>query len=438
MKENAYQTLRNWYLATLRKSALTSAGEMTPSILMAADKESIERLIQDRSQHKEQVESSGLPASALKFRLGGFGLVDLKEANSFIDELNSSVEEISEKENAIADFALDLIFSIDAEKKIQALNPAAYLQLEYTNERLAGEPLSKILLADDRDKLEIALEEASSGSQAIQTVLRLLTFSGDLKDYLWTIEWSESNAVFFCKARDISAEKQLERVKEEFIAMVSHDLRAPLMSIQLTLSSLNKLQPQNFAPDLKEQIIAAERNSISLIGLINDLLDIEKMESGRLQLDMVDTMIQDLFENTSAKLGAVAREKSIKIEFETSELEFLADRGRLEQVLVNLLSNAIKFSEAGSSVKLLAALQGRMLEVKVVDSGPGIPQEHSKRIFDRFQQVRKSDSERGSGLGLAICKLIIESHAGTIGVRPAENGKGSEFWFKIPYRRTAG
>ncbi len=438
MQPNSYETLKNWYLAKLRKFALDTAGEMTPSTLMAADKDAIERIMAGRAEKADSQNSEGLlPAGAVKFSLGGNAVVDVKSISQSLNEMQSRITELSERESAIADFALDLICSIDDQMKIRAINPAVQVQLGHTPVALVGQPLEKIISLEDTRKLQQAFEEARKSPSGGHTELQVRTLSGAYKDYRWSFEWSESNSIFFCTARDITAEKQLERVKHEFIAMVSHDLRAPLMSVQLTLGLLTKFAMKDIPESYREQVIGAETSIKSLIGLINDLLDLEKMEAGRLQLNMEEVMIQDIFERAILVLRNLATERRIKVTYEPSELEFKADGNRLEQVMINLISNALKFSEDDSTVHLKAVEAGRMIEVKVIDQGRGIPEESRAHVFERFHQLKNSDSQRGTGLGLAICKLIVESHDGAIGVRTPENGTGSEFWFKVPYRKVS-
>ena len=440
MPESSYETLRNWYLAKLRKNALDTAGEMTPSTLMAADRKAIDKLVAGRALEESAENDSGTQENLL-FSLAGLGVVKTEQLSKSLKELNSNVRELSERENAIADYSLDLICSLSENHIIVALNPAIQVQLGHKAESLIGQSLHSLLLSEDLAKLISALSEGSKeGSKErniAQVELRLPTISGSMRDFRWSFEWSESNKVYFCTARDITAERQLERVKNEFIAMVSHDLRAPLMSVQLTLGLLTKHAIDSLPDQYKGQVLAAETSVRSLISLINDLLDIEKMEAGRLQLNMSEVMVQDLFERAIVILRELATARSIKIEYEPTELEFKADGDRLEQVLVNLISNAIKFSPEGSVIKLEASESGRMIEVIVRDAGRGVPDEKRRLIFDRFQQSQSSDAERGTGLGLAICKLIVESHSGSIGVRTPPGGTGSEFYFQIPYRKIA-
>ena len=169
-----------------------------------------------------------------------------------------------------------------------------------------------------------------------------------------------------------------------------------------------------------------------LIRLINDLLDIEKMETGKLDMTFANTDLYSIFDKSIGSIADFAASRQVEVSVEPTKLSVQADADRLVQVMVNLLSNAIKFSPSESTVKITACRDDQWVEISVSDQGRGIPIEHLKTIFERFQQVKSSEAqtESGSGLGLTICKSIIEQHGGAIGVE-SELGKGSSFWFKV-------
>jgi len=226
---------------------------------------------------------------------------------------------------------------------------------------------------------------------------------------------------------------EVERMKQEFISMVSHDLRSPLNSV---LAFLNML-PEGVYGELSELGVnkanVANRNITRLIGLINDLLDAEKLESGKLTMNFTTIDLADILERSVESMRGLAEKEEVIIELPPVDMQIEADGDRLMQVVINLLSNAIKFSPKGGRIKLTATAAGDRVAVKVQDEGRGIAPRYQKMIFERFQQVTTSDGTEkgGSGLGLAICKAIVEQHGGIIGV-DSQEGKGSTFWFKIP------
>jgi signal transduction histidine kinase len=233
--------------------------------------------------------------------------------------------------------------------------------------------------------------------------------------------------------RDLSEKREVDRLKKEFISTVSHELRTPLTSIRGSLSLLASGVLGEFDAETREVINIAERNSIRLIGLINDILDLEKLETGKLEMDFTDVQLSKVFERSIESVRVFAEDQGVAIEIDPVTASVRGNEDRLVQVLVNLLSNAVKFSSKGSLVKVVTEEHEEAIEVKVIDHGRGIPAQFKEVIFERFRQIEATDSRQkgGTGLGLAICKSIIELHNGTIEVE-SEEGKGSIFWFRVP------
>lgn len=226
---------------------------------------------------------------------------------------------------------------------------------------------------------------------------------------------------------------EAERSKQEMIGMVTHDLKTPLT----TVSALLEMLEDGIFGALNDQGIAnlkvVSRNVTRMNGLIRDLLDIEKIKSGMLELHREDLDVKDLLEECAESVRAIANDRGIKISVACPTVEIFADNQRLQQVLINLLSNAIKFSPDNSEVALAAAIDGGCVHCTVKDQGRGIPASMHSAIFDRFRQTQASDAtvKGGTGLGLAICKALVELHGGQIGVI-SEPGQGSTFFFNIP------
>ncbi len=225
--------------------------------------------------------------------------------------------------------------------------------------------------------------------------------------------------------------KEAATYKQELISIVSHELRTPLTSVQLTLGLLSIGQGGQLTTAGADMVRAADQNTTRLIKLINDLLDVERMEAGKIYLEPNDVAMESILDRAMNAVAPLLVERDVDINVPGTELHALADADRLVQVVINLLSNAIKFSPAQSEVQVTLEQSGNEIEVCVIDQGRGVDAEHQQTIFERFAQARGDDSRKGTGLGLPICKAIIEGHGGTIGVR-SENGNGSTFWFRIP------
>ncbi len=230
-------------------------------------------------------------------------------------------------------------------------------------------------------------------------------------------------------------EKEIDQMKRDFVAMVSHDLKTPLTAIQSVHSILETEVCGELNEDGHDYLEIAEENVTRLISLVNDLLDLEKMETARLDLKLVNLNLGDVIKSSINGVQAAASERGIKILYDsTDEVAVLADKDRIIQVIVNLLSNAVKFSPENQSVTIHAESSGDgWATVRVKDSGRGVPADKRNMIFERFKQADKTDSteKKGTGLGLAICKAIVECHGGKIGV-DSEEGAGSTFWFTLP------
>lgn len=231
---------------------------------------------------------------------------------------------------------------------------------------------------------------------------------------------------------DMATELRLaEQTKEQLMQMVSHDLRAPLTSVRAVLTMLSAGALGNLTDKAKDRVSMADAEVERLIKLINDLLDIEKFSSGKLEVFTHPVEIGAIMKKAANAVSGSAQEKATTIDVIDCALIARADDERLIQVIVNLLSNAIKFSPERSTVTLKASQVEDWVEVSVEDEGRGVPDQFASSIFERFSQVSQSDQQMGSGLGLAICKTIVEKHGGAIGVR-ANQGGGSVFWFRVP------
>jgi len=231
---------------------------------------------------------------------------------------------------------------------------------------------------------------------------------------------------------DLTQLKQLERTREEFVANVSHELRTPLSLIKGYVETL--LDGARNNPEVAERFLKIiERNAYRLDLLIQDLLTISALESGRVKMNLQAVALHPLVEKVLGDLKPPADNKSVTLVNQLPELTVAADAGRLEQVLANLVDNAIKYGRTQGTVTVGGKTENGMIEVFVQDDGPGIPPESLDRVFERFYRVDKARSREqgGTGLGLSIVKHIVQSHGGKVWVE-TELGKGAKFFFTLP------
>jgi signal transduction histidine kinase len=235
--------------------------------------------------------------------------------------------------------------------------------------------------------------------------------------------------------RNYARLQELERLRDDLTRMIIHDLRTPLTSLMVGMQSVESAGDLN--SDQKEMMDIAVTGGETLLAMINDLLDVEKLESGSMQLDYGDLSAIDLVDSALSQVSALAEGKGLKIvrTLRPGLPTFRGDENKLRRTLVNLLGNAIKFTPGGGTVTIEVrdADNGESLIFSVMDTGEGIPREAFGRIFEKFGQVESREGGRvvGTGLGLTFCKLTVEAHGGEISVESTP-GKGSTFSFKIP------
>jgi signal transduction histidine kinase/DNA-binding response OmpR family regulator len=235
----------------------------------------------------------------------------------------------------------------------------------------------------------------------------------------------------------LAQRSDLDSVKDEFISTVSHELRTPLTSIRGALGLLSAGLLGDVDAKAQNLLRIASTNTERLIRLINDILDLERMESGRAPLKLRRCSMFDLAREAVDTMTPMADGAGVRLELTCNaprdSIYFDADSDRILQVMTNLLSNAIKFSPAASTISVEIDSDANSLLLKVVDEGRGIPADKLESVFDRFQQVESSDASKkgGTGLGLAICRSIIQQHGGAIWAQPNHDGPGTMLWVQL-------
>ena len=238
--------------------------------------------------------------------------------------------------------------------------------------------------------------------------------------------------------QDVTRRREVERMKDEFISVVSHELRTPLTSIRGALGLLAGGKLGAFPDKAQRMLDIAVNNTDRLVRLINDILDIERMDSGRVTMQKRPVEIGDLMVQAVEVMRPMAEKNGVILQLSPITATVLADPDRIIQTFTNLLSNAIKFSPPSSKITLSGVTSSDHVRLTIADQGRGIPADKLQSIFERFQQVDASDSREkgGTGLGLAICRTIIQQHEGEIWAE-SQLGEGSKFHITLPLAEAA-
>lgn len=351
-------------------------------------------------------------------------------------EMADALAESMRKERILVDKAADMICSVDPQGSFSRVNQASERLLGYRSDELIGNPLTSIESPDEAStSLNANLQSCKNNED------RIVSFESRLKHRhgypvftQWSVYWSEPDESFLCVVRDVSEQVKTEQLKQDFVNMISHDIRSPLNSVQGFLEILNEGIYGQLSAKGTDSANSIRRGLRHLQSLLDDLLDIEKMDAGKLRISSENLDINDIVSGSLDLVSGFADLQGIKIVTDGMDaLKLPGDRQRLIQVVQNILNNAIKFSPSGSTISIGTRQKGNNIELVIADQGEGISKDDLPHLFDRFWQVEgnKRASRVGSGLGLAICQAIINLHGGKITVE-SELGHGTSFCIILP------
>ncbi|RTL35650.1 MAG: PAS domain S-box protein [Candidatus Melainabacteria bacterium] len=357
---------------------------------------------------------------------------ELAQIDLIYHQMYQDLTVLRQKERAILDNASQVICSLDKDLRLSDINDAANKMWGFTPGQLIGKRFLDLIPDQDKANISSILQAAIRDKTEARFEANIVKADTLLSETSWSATWSDEQSSLYCVVTDISEQKELERLKQEFVSMISHDLRTPLNSV---LAAIELVTSGHF--QLEDQVHVymdrAHRNLKLSLSLINQLLEIEKFESGNIALELDAISTREIVSKAMEAVLDISNSRSIKIVVPETNYELIGDSARLVQVLINFLGNALKFSPENSTIVIAEEQTDQYTRISVTDQGRGVPHEQQAIIFDRFKQVNPGDKteKQGSGLGLAICKSIIEAHHGRIGVT-SEPGKGSTFWFEIP------
>jgi PAS domain S-box-containing protein len=358
------------------------------------------------------------------------GTDELAMLDRVFHALDASIDEVTQRERAMINNAAELICSIDRNAIFERVNSFSTTLLGRAPESLVGATVLDVVAKDDIVKANDEFNVASAHEGVHSFELQLQPVGKDAVDTSWSTFWSERDRSLFCVVSDVTERNKIERLKEDFVAMISHDLRTPLMSLSIDISLLMRAA-ENLSSSANDELLEAETTVQQLIRFVNDLLDFEKLQAGKMQYFNELISVDSLVVNAAAELFEQAKPRNIEVSVTSNCLRTIeGDREKLGQLTTNLLTNAMSRTPDGGTIQVGAWAQETNVTVEVTDSGTNVYPEFAEKIFTPFSQGMPGSS-RESGLELAICKLIVEGHGGKTGVRQGD-GETTVFWFSLP------
>jgi len=381
-----------------------------------------------------------LTISPIKDALGQIaGISTIARDISYRKRIERTLEQLRHQNELILNSAGEGICGLNREGKISFVNPAAARMTGYEARELIASDLRQITRGDRSpaqctlSPIFATLEDGTTRHVTDEVFWRRDGTSFPVEYVSTPMRQGEAIVGAVVTFKDITERQAMERMQEEFISVVSHELRTPLTSIRGSLGLLSSGLLMTQPEKARRMLDIAVSNSDRLMRLINDILDLERMHSGQMAMEMRSVNLADLMTQANNEMLAMAEKAGVELEVAPLELELWAAGDRIIQMLTNLLSNAIRFSEAGGEVHFCAERWGNGVLISVRDRGRGIPADKLESIFGRFQQVDASDSRQngGTGLGLAICRSIVRQHGGKIWAESIL-GEGSTFFVSLP------
>ena len=369
-----------------------------------------------------------------------------EEFNAMRGNLKHAIEKITEEEKkmtAIVNSLTEGLILVDGDNQVLHINPVAELLLNVSVGQI-GADFTQIIRDDE---LTTALKESQRQISLNKADISEVTLDRDDGKLVLRVVASpfldESGAMLgtVYVFDDITREKEIDQMKSDLISLVNHELRTPLTSIIgfVSFMSDGKAGPVN---EKQKNILArVERQSKQLTALINDMLDVSRIEAGHIQMRQELVSVLEIAQQRIEEILPQADAKSIRLQLRAPESlpTIIGDEARLGQVFTNLIGNAIKFTLDNGEVTVKLKVDGHLLHVEIIDTGPGIPDEERHTVFDRFYQLSdfRTRQQGGSGLGLSIVKHIVEAHGGKLWVDDAEGRKGSNFQFVLPLKMSS-
>ena len=361
------------------------------------------------------------------------GTDEIAELDAALLSASVKLREARARQLVVLDNSADVICSLDARLKFMSVGASSTKLWGYTPDELLGQSVMNIVAADTASNTNTTFTTIREKEAERKLENVIVCKDGALKNSIWSVSWSADRKQFFCVVHDVTELRAIEKLKQHFLAVASHDLRAPLTSVTLNISIVTESLVEQISPQAKVELDRVQVSAQRLSSLVNELLELDKLEAGKFGLELTRVGVSDACEAAKSLLFGLSRQSGVSMLGPQDDALVKADEKRLVQIISNLLSNAIKFSPKNGKVTLSVHTQDRQAVIRVTDEGPGIAPADAAMIFEKFSQTRSAAAtdHKGTGLGLAVVKALVDSHGGTVGV-DSELGRGSTFWVKLP------
>ncbi len=396
-----------------------------------------------------------LTSGVQRIAQGDFSPIEISETHDELQDLSHAFNRMTEdlrrfgevrvdelvmekaKTEGIIYSSADGVLLTDPLGHVQLINPKAQEVLELpdgSRDGLSGRPIWSFV-KDDR--MAVALRESVENTSAHGSREVNLSEEGVRRYYLISVsrinppEGSDIKVWVVIVLRNITAEKELDQLKDDFLQSLTHDLRSPMTAVRGYLQVLAEEMAGPINAEQKKMLHIMENASTKLLHIVSNLLDTAKMSAGKLRLTLAESNLRQMVPNTVEIFHTEAAKKKITLTLDMPDQmpTIKVDPTMMERVLINLIGNAIKFTPEGGFVTVKFTDLSDRIQGQVTDTGIGFPSEFMSRVFKKFEQV--SGTRGGTGLGLAICKFIVDAHYGEINVR-SKAGEGTTFTFTVP------
>jgi signal transduction histidine kinase len=354
------------------------------------------------------------------------------DMNKSVNALIRQNELLKQKEILTFDYCPYLLCELDESFRVKSVNFKASSLWGISQQQLSGVNIMDLLSEQSREVLSESLQRSRRFSNADSANIISMA-KGDCVDLLWRSEWSETAKSYFCLAEDISLRMENERIKAEMSTMITHDLKAPISALVFWIDNMLSGCYGDLHEDAVYSLKRTDRNLRSVLALLDNLMDVEKLESSLVPCNKQKLKLIDSFDRVSETLADWLLDAKLELECQETELEVFADQDQIDRILINYCSNAIKVSPAGASIILRAKTEGKYAVIEVIDQGPGIPANLKGSLFQRWVSPSAPNTKlsAGSGIGLYAARKFAELQGGSVGASEGVNG-GTILWFSLP------